>query len=146
MPADRREFRAELQRARGWVRAVDLPRAVLHRAITASCPVCLDAADALTMERIPCAGRHAVCSDCLEGLRGASVEVQCPVCRERSPAVAEFIAGKLAALLAAAAAGEDAALRALVQRGADPAEADRHGRTALLLASEHGHEATVRFQ
>ena len=68
---------------------------------------------------------------------------QCPVCRERSPVVVDFMAAQVD-LFGAVAAGAASAVRALVKRGADPGEANGGGMTALMLASLRGHEETVR--
>ena len=47
-------------------------------------------------------------------------------------------------LISAACYGHEAAVRALLEAGADVDKADRRGSTALKLAAEKGHEAVVQ--
>jgi ankyrin repeat protein len=68
--------------------------------------------------------------------------------RERlanDPALATFMDGRTSALHEAARGGSSDAVRLLLDAGADPAVLDGDGRTALEIASEHGHADAVEL-
>lgn len=116
----------------------------------ADCPICLGSLKHPVV--CPCPGRHAFCRQCLRG----SLNLQCPVCRDKSDAVIDFIfrrseplrdrdAWRAGQLRAAAEAGHSQVIRSLLRMRCPVDTADDDFRTALHLSCKAGKQEIVQL-
>eukprot|EP00930_Biecheleria_cincta_P001877 TRINITY_DN102966_c0_g1_i1.p1 TRINITY_DN102966_c0_g1~~TRINITY_DN102966_c0_g1_i1.p1 ORF type:complete len:711 (-),score=102.70 TRINITY_DN102966_c0_g1_i1:67-2166(-) len=116
----------------------------------AECPICLGSLKHPVV--CPCPGRHAFCRQCLRG----TLNLQCPVCRDKSDVVIDFVfrrseplrdraVWRAGQLRAAAEAGHSQVIRSLLRMRSPVDTADDDFRTPLHLACKSGKQEIVQL-